>query len=131
MIDIETYVFDAVYPYLSDLVPEGSFTSVYVPAPAAFPHVSLCEMDNYPDKRTMDSGSMEWSSIIVYEAHVYAFSKTECKAVQTALDNAMIGLMGFTKMSGQFIPNIDDPALFQIVSRYERGVDRNHALYKP
>lgn len=131
MIDIETSVFDAVYPNLVGLVPEGSFTSEYVPAMAVYPHVSLCEIDNYPDKRTADSGTKEWSDVVVFEANVYALSKAECRRVQAALDESMINMLGFIKLSGQFIPNIEDVALYRIVSRYESGVDRGLGLYRP
>lgn len=131
MIDIEQGLFDAVYPYLVDLVPEGGFVSEYVPEPASLPHVYLAEIDNTPDRRTADSGRREWSSILTYEANVYAHDKLTCRAIQTALDRAMVETMGFTKLSGQYVPNLDDPRIFRIVSRYTRGVTQSGDMYRP
>ena len=93
MIDIETQVFNAVYPFIENLVPAGGFTSEYVPKPAKFPHVELAEMDNHPDHRTADSGAHEWSSIVSFESNVYARSKPECRTIQAALDDAMVSMM--------------------------------------
>ena len=131
MIDIETTVFDAVYPYLSELVPDGSFVSEYVPAPASFPHVALTEIDNTPDAKTRDSGNAEWSSIVTFEAQVFATSRSECKAIAAALDEAMVGLMGFSKLMGQQIPNQPDVRIYRYVARFRRGVTRNGDMYKP
>ena len=131
MIDIEVDVFNAVYPYLSDLVPEGEFTSEYVPSPAALPHVSLMEIDNIPDGRTRDTGRSEYSSIVTFESQVFATSKAACREIVTALDNAMVGMMGFTKLMGQQIPNRDDARIYRYVARYRRGVTQAGDLYRP
>lgn len=131
MIDKETEIFDAVYPYLEDLLPEGGFVSEYVPEPESLPHVSLIEIDNAPDKKTMDSGTHEWSCIVDYESNVYATDKSTCRTIQAALDNAMIGLMGFTKTSGQFTPNLADPRIYRITARYTRGITKYGDFYRP
>ena len=131
MIDIETLVFDAVYPFIESLVPEGGFVSEYVPAPKVLPHVYLAEIDNTPDRRTADTGMREWSSIVSYESNVYARSKTECRAIQSALDAAMVGTLGFNKMQGQFVPNLADRNIYRIVARYSRGVTHSGDLYRP
>ena len=131
MIDIECDVFDAVYPFIEHLVPTGGFVSEYVPEPASIPHVYLCEIDNTPDKRTADTGRREWSSIVTYESQTYARSKDECRTIQSALDEAMVDMMGFTKTEGQFIPNLADQRIYRMVARYTRGVTRNGDLYRP
>lgn len=131
MIDKEYQIFDAVYPYLEELLPAGGFVSEFVAKPAALPHVSLIEIDNYTDRRTVDSGNWEWSSIVTYESNVYATDKDSCRTIQSALDDAMIGKMGFTKTSGQFTPNLDDPRIYRIVARYTRGITRDGNFYRP
>ena len=131
MIDVETAVFDAVYPFISPLVPEGGFVSEYVPQPASLPHVYLSEIGNVSDKKTADSGTKEWSAIITYEAQVFSMSREEVRKIAAAMDDGMVGLMGFTKLTGQMIPNAPDIKVFRYVARYERGVDRNGNLYKP
>lgn len=131
MIDIEVDVFDAVYPYIADLVPEGGFVSEYVPAPAFLPHVSLMEIDNIPDGKTRETGNSEYSSIVTFEAQVFATSRADCRQIAAALDDAMIGHMGFSKVMGQQIPNQADIRIFRYVARFRRGVTRTGDLYKP
>lgn len=131
MIDIECEVFDTVFPYLEEFVPEGGFVSEFVPDPASLPHVYLHEIDNRPDRKTSDSGYREWSAIVTFESQVYATDKGQCRTIQAALDSAMIGALGFTKTQGQAIPNLADPMIHRIVARYERGVDRFGNLYRP
>ena len=131
MIDIETQVFDAAYPYIEYMVPKGSFTSEFVRKPARFPHVYLCEIDNYPDRRTADSGTPEWSSIVAYESQIFAKSKEQCRRIQAKLDEAMVELLGFSKIQGQFVPNLPDQNIYRIVARYRRGVTRTGDMYVP
>lgn len=131
MIDIEIDVFDAVYPYLSELVPEGSFVSEYVPSPATLPHVSLMEIGNDVDPKTRDSGHNEYSAIVDFEANVYATSKSECRAIVAKLDEAMVDLMGFSRLMGQQIPNRDDVRIYRYVARYRGGVTITKDLYRP
>ena len=131
MIDIEADIFDAVYPYLENLVPAGGFVSEYVPAPAKLPHVSMMEIDNVPDAETRDSGHHEYSSIVTYEAQVFATSRAALRAIAVALDDAMVGKMGFTKTMGQQIPNLADVSVHRYVARFRRGVDNQKNLYRP
>ena len=130
MIDVENDVFNAVYPFVAPLVPEGGFVSEFVPEPASLPHVYLCEIDNYPDRRTADSGRREWSSVITYESNVYATSKEECRRIQAALDSGMVEKIGFSKTQGMFVPNLADRTIYRIVSRYTRGVDHMGNFYR-
>lgn len=131
MIDIEVDVFNAVYPYIEGLVPSGGFTSEFVPSPAKLPHVSLVEIDNMPDKRTRDSGHNEYSAIVTFEAQAFASSRAKIKEIAVALDEAMVGMMGFTKNMGQAIPNLADQSVFRYVARFQCGVDQDGNLYKP
>lgn len=130
MIDIETQVFDTVYPFIAGIVPTGGFVSEYVPKPAFLPHVYLAEIDNTPDGKTRDSGDREWSSAVTFEAQVYAQSKPECRRIMEQLDRAMVGLMGFSKLSGGYIPNLADQTVHRMVARYTAGVTRDGNLYK-
>ena len=131
MIDVEVDIFDAVYPFIAPLVPEGNFSSEFDPTVAALPYAVLYEMDNFPDRHTADTGNKEWSDVLTYEARVYSRSKTECRAIMSAMDSAMIGLIGFTKLSGQYVPNLANGDVHQYIARYERGVTQTGDLYKP
>ena len=131
MIDILNQVFDAVYPFIEPLVPNGGFVSEFVPKPAQLPHVYLDEIENAPDARTVDSGSNEWSSIVSYESNIYARSKSECRAIQAAMDRAMVETLGFVKVQSQSVPNLADRSIHRITSRYRGGVTQVGDLYKP
>lgn len=131
MIDIETIVFDEVYPYVAPLVPEGSFASEFNPQPAKLPHVCLTELDNTPDVRTADSGNREWSAILMYQADAYASTKAGCRELAEAIDEGMIGHLGFRKLSGSFTLNTEDVRIFRYTARYTRGVDQRGNLYRP
>ena len=131
MIDIEIEIFNTVYPYIAPLVPEGGFVNEFVPEPASLPHVYLSEMDNTPDTRTADSGTKEYSCILTYEAQVYARTKQECRNIQVALDSAMIGELGFEKLSSNQVSNLADTTIYRFVSRYRRGIMHDGAMYRP
>lgn len=129
MIDIEADVFDRVYNVMAA---EGytEMGSVYVPVPNAFPHITLYEISNEPDRMTMDSASTENHVIVSFEAQVYAMSKHEAREVMTLLDNEMIR-MGFIRTDMQTIPNELDPSVHRMVSRYRAEVDHNKVIYRP
>lgn len=128
MIDIEADVFDAVYNKLS-AIGYNDIESVYVPAPASFPHITLREISNLPDRATMDSGSTENHCIVSFEAQVFAMTKYECREAMTALDNEMIAL-GFARESMESIPNQADISVHRMVARYRGEVDRNKVIYR-
>lgn len=129
MIDVEPFVFDAVYPDVAALVPKGCFKSVYVPNPSKFPFATLMEMDNTTDTKFRSNSSAEEYAIVTYEANVYAMDKFDCRGVMDALDTAMIRL-GFTRLSMQFIPNLADSTIFRITARYRAAADQNNIIYR-
>lgn len=129
MIDVEIDVFDYVYPYVSELLPEGCFQSVYVQAPPAFPFATLMEMDNITDRRNRSSARDEDYAILTYEANVYDTSKAGCRNVMNALDDAMTHL-GFMRMSCQFIPNLADNTIFRYTARYQAVADAGKVIYR-
>ena len=129
MIDVETEVLNAVYPYIEDLVPEDSFSSVYVPAPSSFPFVTLMEMDNISDTGHQSTALDEEYAVITYEANVYATDKLDCREIMDALDQAMIRL-NFTRLSMTTVPNLADRTIFRITARYRAVADQSKRLYR-
>ena len=129
MIDVESDVFDYVYPFVESLVPQGCFQSVYVPNPPKFPFATLMEMDNITDKRNRSSAMNEEYAIITYEANVYATDKFDCRDVMNAIDTAMTSL-NFSRLSMQCVPNLLDSTIFRITARYQATADGNKVIYR-
>ena len=129
MIDVESDVFDYVYPFVAQLVPQGCFKSVYIPNPSKFPFATLMEMDNITDKRNRSSAMNEEYAIITYEANVYATDKFDCRDVMNAIDTAMTRL-NFSRLSMQFVPNLLDSTIFRITARYQATADGNKVIYR-
>lgn len=129
MIDVEDRVFDAVYPHVAPLVPQGCFKSMYVPNPPKFPFATLMEIDNTTDQRMRSSCSEEEYAAVTYEANVYAMDKHGCRMVMDALDRAMFAL-GFTRLALSFIPNLADSMVYRCTGRYRAVADRNNILYR-
>lgn len=129
MIDVETDVFDYVYPFVAPLVPDGCFRSVYVPSSSKFPCATLMETDNVTDVKFRSTAILEDYAILTYEANVYAMSKSECRTVMSALDEGMTRL-GFTRATLQFVPNLADSTIWRCVARYTASADRNKVIYR-
>lgn len=129
MIDVENHVFDYVYSSVSQVVPQGNFSSVYVPAPASFPFVTLMEMDNATDTRHLSTADDEEYAIVTYEANIYSMDKQECRMIANVLDRAMYKL-NFTRLSMAFIPNLADRTIYRINSRYQAVADTNNVMYR-
>jgi len=129
MIDVETDVFDYVYPSVAPLVPEGCFSGVYVSHPPAFPFVTLMEMDNYTYTQFRSSSDEEEYAVITYEANVYAMNKQECRDIMNALDTAMDRL-NFTRMNVTFTPNLEDETIFRMTARFRAAADKDKRIYR-
>ena len=131
MIDVETKVFDFVYPYVTtiDGFPANSFKSQFVLNPESFPFATLMEMDNFTDTRHRGTADREEYAIITYEANAYALSKPECRKVMDAIDAGMSDL-GFNRISMQFIPNLADISLFRLTARYQAAVNNDHTIFR-
>lgn len=129
MIDAEISIFDRVYDAVSPLLPNECFKSMYVPNPTAFPFATLYEVDNVTDTRHRSTSDSEEFAIVTYEANVFAEEKIQCRSIMDALDTAMTE-MGFTRVSMQYVPNLLDPALFRLTTRYRAAVDQNNTIYR-
>jgi len=129
MIDIEIDVFDYVSRKLAEEKPNVSFESVFVPELSKFPHATLMEMDNITDNRRGTQRTAEEYAIVTYEAQVYALDKFDCREIMGIIDDAMLDL-GFSRMSMQFVPNLQDARIFRIVTRYQAEADKEKVIYR-
>ena len=130
MIDYEVKIFNKVYKAAAPLCALNKFVSTIITeAPTAFPAASLIEMDNATIRNRQSSTPAENFSLITYQLDVYATSKSKCKEVFIAADDAMIA-MNFSRISGQYINNVDNTKVFRYVARYEAEIDQKGNLYR-
>lgn len=127
--DFETDVFDAVYPAMTGLVPEGNFRSEHVPVPESFPLCTLIRMDSIPDWQRESTSEEEDLTIDTYEAHAYAKSMDECKAIMNALAERM-RMMNFRRLTMRPVLNGNDVTISQIVARFEHRIDGRGMMYR-
>ena len=129
MIDVESYIFNAVYDTVAPLCARNAFKGIHTPNPTVFPTATLFEMDNRIDQNTWTGRENEDFVILTYEAHVYANTKAECRKVFAALDEALLK-MNLTRMSGTYIPNLQNSKVHEYVARYRVMADREGKLYR-
>ena len=130
MIDYEVKIFNRVHTAVSALCANKRFVStVITEEPTAFPAASLIEMDNTTVRRRQSSSPVENSALVTYQLEVYALTKSKCKEVFAAADEAMIA-MNFSRISGQYIANFDNMKVFRYVARYEAEIDRDGNIYR-
>ena len=129
MIDYETNIFDRFYRAVSPLCAKGKVSSIYVPAPTAYPACSLYELSNTTVRARQSSTPVENFARIMYQLDCYAKSKPECRALYKAADDAMIA-MGFTRISGDYLDNFDETDMFRYAARYEAEIDRDGKIYR-
>lgn len=129
MIDVEQYIFNAVYDNVAPLCAKNGFKSVHTPNPTVFPTVALYEMKNITDYSLKSTAAEEDFATLTYEAHVYAQSRIECRKVFKALDDSLIRL-NMTRVSGDYAPNANNTKVQEYVARYRVNVDQNGILYR-
>lgn len=130
MIDYETKVFTRVYDAASPLCAENMFVSTQVNTFAKLPAGVLYEMDNRTVSKRQSSTPVENYALITYQFEAYAGTKKTVKKLVNAADAEMIA-MNFNRISGQYIPNMDNPKVVRYVARYEAVIDAEGNLYRP
>ena len=133
MIDIENEIFTEIADAVDEQMPGTSLSSEYVPAPSAFPHATIVEMDNSVLLRTRSSSSNENHATVMYEVNVYSNrkkgKKAECRQLFGIID-ARMTQMGFTRTMMNVVPNMNDATIYRLVGRYQAVVSTNHTIYR-
>ena len=127
MIDVEVDVFDYVYQFVAEAVPEGCFRSQYTPSPPKFPFATLEEIGNVTNNRFRTNSADEDNATITYEANVYAMDKRTCRQVLDVLDRPMARL-NFRRNFMNYTDNLNNPDLFRLTARYIADVDKDRKL---
>lgn len=130
MIDYEVKIFNRVHKSAAPLCAKNRFVStVIVDKPTSFPAASLIEIDNRTVRYRQSSTPRENFVRVTYQLDVYATSKSECKKVFVAADEAMIS-MNFIRTSGQYINIPNNSKIFRYVARYEAEIDPDGNIYR-
>ena len=133
MIDIENEIFTEIADAVDEQMPGTSLSSEYVPAPSAFPHATIVEMDNSVLLRTRSSSSNENHATVMYEVNVYSNltngKKSQAKQLIHQVDEVM-ATMGFVRSYCSPTPNLADSTVYRITARYRAVVDKNKTIYR-
>ena len=130
MIDREVQIFNRVHAKVAPLCANNKFVSTIITEkPTAFPAASLIEMDNRTVRKRQSSTPMENYAQVTYQLDVYATTKSKCKEVYAAADEAMIG-MNFTRISGAYINALDNTKVFRYTARYQAEIDQEGNVYR-
>lgn len=130
MIDYEVKVFNRVHASVAPLCAKNRFVSTIITeVPTSLPAGSLIEIDNSTVSSLQSSTPIENYALITYQFEAYAATKSKCREVFAAGDEAMIA-MNFTRVGGQYMSNADNPIVFRIVGRYEAVIDREGNIYR-
>ena len=133
MINIESAVFNRVAMRVREVFPDIFMTGEYVSSPPYFPAASLVEMDNSTRIETIDSGSNENHTNVMYEVNVSSNKttgkKSECKAIMSLIDEEMLA-MGFSRVSLTPVPNEYDSSIYRMVGRYRATVSSDMKIYR-
>ena len=124
MIDCENEVYTRIAKVLREKFPGIDVAGEYIPAPSAFPHVSITQSDNSViDNKT--NGSAEMAQVM-FEINVYSNKtegkKTECKAIMKVIDELLFQ-MNFKRLALTPVPNMEDATIYRLVARYRVATD--------
>ena len=130
MIDYEVKIFNRVYAAAAPLCAKNRFVSTIITDPnAAFPAASLIEINNRTVQARQSSTPVENYANVMYQLDVYATSKSKCREVFAAADEAMIA-MNFNRIAGEYMDNASNTKVFRYVARYEAEIDRDGNIYR-
>lgn len=129
MIDVEQYIFNALYDDIAPLCAKNGFRSVQGAVPTVFPAVNLYEMDNRTNYELESTAEGEDFAILTYQAHVFATTKSACRKVAKALDDRLTQ-MNMTRLSGAYSPNTQNSKVFEFVARYRVNVREDGMLFR-
>ena len=130
MINYEVKVFNKVHAKVAPLCAEKMFVSTPITKrPTAFPAGSLIEMDNTTIRSRQSSTPIENFALITYQLEIYATTKNKCKSVFSVADEVMIS-MNFARISGMYVPDLNNTKVARYVARYEAVIDRNGNIYR-
>lgn len=125
MIDFEAKVFQKCADAFRAEYPNGYIAGEYVAQPPRFPAVSVVEMENVVDERTMDNGNIENAVQVMFQVDVYSNltkgKKAQCKAILALIDR-QLAEWRFVRTYSNPIQNFNDATIYHMVARYRRRI---------
>jgi len=129
MIDFEVKIFNDVHSVAAPLCAKNRFVSTPINSYADLPACSLFEMDSFTVRNRQSSTPKENFSRVTYQVTVAAKDKEKCRSIFKVVDERMIQL-NFTRISGQYITDPENPDFVQYVARYEADIDQVGNIYR-
>ena len=129
MIDHEVDIFNEMYTVVAPLCASKKFVSSQIISPTALPAASLIEMDNSTVRERQSSTPGENYAVITYQLDVFAKTKSQCREVFKTADDRMI-LLGFNRMSANYIDNNANTSVHRYVARYRAEIDPEGIIYR-
>jgi len=135
MFTSENEIYDFVSGKCIEDEPELFTVSAPPDSPEKFPCMSISEINSYSDPFTQTARSTENYTVLIYEINVYSNQqvgkKAEAKRIAQLADKYMCDKeegLGFRRTSQTRTPNIANPSVYRVTSRYYAKV-RNSVVY--
>lgn len=132
MNDIEEVLYTELREYLTPLFPTLTLSGIEERFPASFPFASVVMAEATTRADTVNSGSYENHTNIMYEINVYSNSrdgrKTEAKSIFSAIDRYFIS-HGFSRTAMNPVV-MDNATIYRITARYTGCADKNFTIYR-
>lgn len=127
MIDVENQIItDVINGFAGTAYANINITSD-PPRKADFPYVLFYQSDAYPTRGTHIASREDTFETVIFTADIYSNkannAKTECKKIQSIIDNTMQGL-GFTRFSSSPIFEMPELAKARRLVRYRANVSK-------
>ena len=130
MIDGEVKVFNTMHAKIAPMCARNKFVSTIITDPKTeLPAGSLIELSNVTVRDMQGSEPVENYSRVMYQLEIFAATKAKCREIYAAADDTMLD-MNFTRISGQYMDNVENTKVFRYVARYEAIIDRDGNLYR-
>lgn len=133
MIDYENEIIDGVAKTVGAVFPDALVTSVGFNAPASFPSVSVFESSNVVNADMSDSGSIERSAVVTYDAYAYSNLRTGAKQQAKALMAEVDGFMAahnFTRTYSTQGAHPTNASVYQVYCRYIAAIGEDGKIYR-
>lgn len=135
MIDYEADVFDMCARAVLAIEPDAFVTSEDVPVPAAFPAVSIKEVNNALRLDAQDNGGSELYANVTYDVNVYSnltaggAARRQARELASAIDSVLNG-KNFTRTFSRPMQNLADSSVYRITSRYVATIGHDGTIYR-
>ncbi len=123
IIDIELELYNKINTALKSEFKGIVVYGEYVHTTPKFPSVTIAEIDNRTDIKSLPLSNVPVAAILTYEINIYSnklrVGKQQCKDILNVIDSIMIA-DGFRLTSNQPLQNQNDATIYRRVARYTK-----------